>query len=63
MVNTISFIQANLEHSIAASRIFTRTVGTKGIDMALNTGTMVSRGLYQGLEYSRLCPVLYGRKG
>ena len=30
-----SFIQANLQHSIAASRIFTRTVGVKGIDVAL----------------------------
>jgi hypothetical protein len=29
MVSSISFIEANLEHSIAASRIFTRTVGTK----------------------------------
>jgi hypothetical protein len=35
MVSTISFIQANLQHSIAASRIFTRTVSVKGIDMAL----------------------------
>jgi len=35
MVSTISFIQANLQHSIAASRILTRTAGIKGIDMAL----------------------------
>jgi hypothetical protein len=35
MVSIISFIQANLQHSIAASRIFTRTVGIKGTDMAL----------------------------
>jgi hypothetical protein len=35
MVSTISFIQANLQHSIAASSIFTRIVGVKGIDMAL----------------------------
>jgi len=35
MVSTISFIQANLQHSIAASGILTRTVGIKGIDMAL----------------------------
>jgi len=34
-VSTISFIQANLQNSIAASRIPTRTVGVKGIDMAL----------------------------
>jgi hypothetical protein len=35
MASTISFIQANLQHSIAASRIFTSTVGGKGIDVAL----------------------------
>jgi hypothetical protein len=35
MVSTISFIQANLQHSTAASRNFTRTVGFKGIDMPL----------------------------
>ena len=35
MVSTISFIQANLQHSIAASGILTRTVGVKGIDMTL----------------------------
>jgi len=35
MVSTISFIQANLQHSIAASGILTRKVGVKGIDMAL----------------------------
>ena len=33
--STISFIQTNLQHSIAASGILTRTVGVKGIDMAL----------------------------
>ena len=31
----ISFIQANLQHSIAASRILSRTVSVKEIDMAL----------------------------
>jgi len=35
MVSTISFIQANLQQSTATSRIFTRTVSTKGIDKAL----------------------------
>jgi len=34
-VSTLSFIQANLQHSIAASRIISRTVMVKGIDMAL----------------------------
>jgi hypothetical protein len=35
MVSTISFIQANQQHSISASGILARTVGNKGIDMAL----------------------------
>ena len=35
MVSTISFIQAKLQHSIAASGILTRRVGGNGIDMAL----------------------------
>jgi len=35
MVSTISFIQANLQHSTVASGVFTRKVGLKGIDMAL----------------------------
>jgi len=34
-VSTLSFIQANLQHSIAASRIISRAVMVKGIDMAL----------------------------
>jgi len=32
---TTSFIEANLQHNIAASRIFSRTVNVKGIDIAL----------------------------
>jgi hypothetical protein len=35
MVSTISFIQANLQHSTAASGIHTKGVGDNGIDMAL----------------------------
>jgi hypothetical protein len=35
MVSTIFFIQANLQHRTAASRILTRTLSVKGIDMAL----------------------------
>jgi hypothetical protein len=34
-VSTISFIQANMEHSTAASRILARTVSAKGIERAL----------------------------
>jgi hypothetical protein len=35
MVSTITFIQANSQHSIAASGILTRTVGVTGVDVAL----------------------------
>ena len=35
MVSTISFVQANLQHGIAASGILTRPVGARGIDLAL----------------------------
>jgi hypothetical protein len=35
MVSSLTFIQANLQHSIAAYRILARTVSGKGIDMAL----------------------------
>jgi hypothetical protein len=35
MVSSLAFVQANLQHSIAASRILVRTVRDKGIDMAL----------------------------
>ena len=35
MVSTISFTEANLQHSIAASRVLTRTVVVKGIYMAI----------------------------
>jgi hypothetical protein len=35
MVSTISFTEANLQHSIAASGLLTRTVVVKGIYMAL----------------------------
>ena len=35
MVSNISFIWANLQHIIATSGIFSRTLGVKGIDMAL----------------------------
>ena len=35
MVSTISFIQANLQHSIVASGILTRTVSVEGVDVAL----------------------------
>jgi len=50
MASTISFIQANLQHSIAASRILTRTVGVKGIDRALIQELWYRRGCIRGLN-------------
>ena len=50
MLSTISFIQANLQHSIAASRILTRTVGVKGIDMALIQEPWYCGGCIRGLN-------------
>ena len=35
MMSIISLIQANIQHNIATSRVLTRTVAVKGIDMAL----------------------------
>jgi hypothetical protein len=35
MMSAISFIQANLQHSITASAVLSRTSAVKGIDMAL----------------------------
>jgi hypothetical protein len=51
MVSTISFIQANLQHSIAASRILTGTVGSKGIDMALIQEPWYRDGCIRGLNF------------
>ena len=56
MASTISFIQANLQHSIAASRFLTRTASVKGNDMAL-----IQEPWYREVEYSRLYPVLCKR--
>ena len=50
MVSTISFIQANLQHSIAASRIITRTVSIKGIDMALIQEPWYCKDCMRGLN-------------
>jgi len=47
MVSTISFIEANLQHSIAASkRVLTRTLSIKGIDMALIQELWYRKRLY-----------------
>jgi hypothetical protein len=50
MVSNISFIQANLQHSIAACRIFTTTVGVKGIDVALIEEPWYCGGCIRGLN-------------
>jgi hypothetical protein len=63
MVSTISFIQANLQHSIAASGIFTRTEGVKGVDVALIQETWYRDGCVSGLSILGLYPVLCGWKG
>jgi hypothetical protein len=50
MVSTISFIQANVQHSIAASRVLSRTVSVKGIDMALIQEMWYHEGCIRGLN-------------
>jgi len=53
MVSTITFIQVNLQHSIAASGILTR-IGVTGVDMALiqepwsRDGYVSGLGMYPG---------------
>jgi hypothetical protein len=51
MVSTISSIQANLQHSIAGSVIFTRTVGIKGIDVALIQEPWYHEDCIRGLNF------------
>ena len=60
MVSTISFIQANLQHSIAASRVLSRTVSVKGIDISLIQELWYHEGRIRGPEYSRIYLVLRG---
>jgi len=50
MVSTISFIQANLQHNIAASRVLTRMVSVKGTDMALILEPWYHEGCIRGLN-------------
>jgi hypothetical protein len=50
MVSTISFIQANLQHSIAASGIFTRTVGVKEVGLALIQEPWYRDGCVSGMS-------------
>jgi len=50
MLSTISFIQANLQHSIAAFRVLSRTVSVKGIDMAVIQEPWHREGCIRGLN-------------
>jgi hypothetical protein len=50
VVNTISFIQANLQHSISASRFLSRAVSVKGIGMALMQEPWYRKGHIRGLN-------------
>ena len=50
MVSTISFIQANMQHSFAASRIITRTASVKEIDMAQIHGPWYREDCIRGLN-------------
>ena len=62
MMSTISFIQANLHHSIVASGIFTRTVGLKGIDMALVQEQWYREDCTRGLNIPRYALYSAGRR-
>jgi len=50
MVSTLSFIQANLKHSIAAFSFNCRTVSVKGIDMTLIQEPWYREGSIRGLK-------------
>jgi hypothetical protein len=50
MVCTTSFIQANLQHNISASRVLSRTVSVKGIDMVLMQEPWYCEGRIMGLN-------------
>jgi hypothetical protein len=46
MVRNISLIQPNLQHTIAASRILTRSVTVKVVDMELIQNRGIARTYY-----------------
>jgi hypothetical protein len=52
MVSTIQFIKANLQHSIAVSRIISRTVSVKIKDMAQIQEPSYHEGCIKGLNIS-----------
>ena len=61
-MSTISFIQANLQHSIAASGIITRIVSDKGIDMALMQELWYCEDCIRGLNIPGYTLYLAGGK-
>jgi len=50
MVCDTSFIEANLQHTIAASRVLSRTVSVKGINLALIEEPWYREGRIRGLN-------------
>jgi len=50
MVSSISFVQANLQHSIAESRVLPRTGNVEGIDMVLIQEPWYREGRTRGLN-------------
>ena len=56
------FIQANLQHSTVTSGIFTRTVGLKGIDMALVQEQWYHEDCIRGLNIPRYALYSAGRR-
>jgi hypothetical protein len=50
VAGTTSFIQVNLQHSIAASKILSRAVSIKGTDMALIQELWYREGRIRGLN-------------
>jgi len=62
MVSTITFIQGNLQHSIAASGILTRTVGVEGVDVALVHEPWYREGCIMGLTIPGYTLYSAGRK-
>jgi len=52
MFSTISFTQGNRQQGISASGILTRTVGVKGMDMALIHEPWFRDGCISGLSFA-----------
>jgi hypothetical protein len=62
MMSTVSFIQANLQRSVAASGIIARTVSSKTIDMALIQAPWYCEDCMKGLGVAtrdRTCCLLW----